>query len=58
MNKMRFPLISVVGVGIRQCFVFTPEGEGKLTDISAITGAMKLSSGMNTNRPASNTMLL
>ena len=39
-------------------FVFTPEGEGKRTDFSAITGAMKMIFGMNTNRPPSNTMLL
>ena len=47
-----------VGVGIRQRIVFTPMGEGKRTDISAITGAMKTSFSMNTNRPPRNTMLL
>ena len=42
-----------MGVGIRQCFEFTPEGEGKRTDISSVTGAMKMIFGTNTNRPPS-----
>ena len=60
MNKKGafFPLLSVVGVGIRQCFVFTPKGEGKRTDISASTGAKKMIFSMNTNRPPSSNMML
>ena len=38
-------------------FCIYPRGEGKRTDISAITGAIKMSFDMNTNRPPSNAML-
>ena len=57
-KKVRFSSNFCSGVGIWQCFVFTPEREGNRTDISAITGAMKMIFEMNANRPPSNMMLL
>ena len=53
-KKVRFPLISVVGVArLYGNLLYLPRGERERTDISAITGAMKMSLGMNTNWPSS-----